>query len=516
METLRRVLARLAAEPTAELSDEDAAPLLAEGLVEPVGGFYALTHGVRLRGERPYLMTRGEYRQDIWPETDSLLDLLESVSPGRLLDMGTGTGILAVEAALRGHRVVATDIYKNTLELARFNARLNGIDNIDFRLGHLFEPARGEQFDLIVTVPHYTRACDQLRLETLRTGLDLVAPGGRLVVATPLEWERDQIPVVETLLRPMVERGASVTIQPIVSDVKRHWFTRAEGVPGLVSRHRFLITVEPAGGRLRVERPRDHLTEHFVPLSRLRLDGSAESSPRGPAVFDDAARLRELLAGLARGHLTLSGALPTGLLDACRFNRAPCVSLDRADGPAGAILDLDGNVRPCTHGGPIGRVDDSLASLLAKQRQRWIDTGVRRGCDTCEARTWCPRCLFPGALSEADYCDLMRASGATLPLLHRLLRLLPRIEARHLQVKLPPPPLPSAQQDARMKHVAARLGAMSCWILIADESRYCLASLLADGSDWLLDVDSRTAGAVESLLAGGVAPDDILESLGGA
>src|SRR5690242_4349894 len=98
-----------------------------------------------MHGPRLYLMTRGEYRQDLWPETDALLELLETAPPGRLLDMGTGTGVLAVEAAARGHRVTATDLYEKTLDLARFNAQLNDIDSIDFRQGHLFEPARGEK-----------------------------------------------------------------------------------------------------------------------------------------------------------------------------------------------------------------------------------------------------------------------------------------------------------------------------------------------------------------------------------
>src|SRR5262245_53386938 len=58
-------------------------------------------HRVRRRGDRVYVMEIGgvmEYHQDLWPETDSLLDVLEGASTGSLLDMGTGTGIVAVEA----------------------------------------------------------------------------------------------------------------------------------------------------------------------------------------------------------------------------------------------------------------------------------------------------------------------------------------------------------------------------------------------------------------------------------
>src|SRR5205823_659640 len=113
-------------------------------------------------------------------------------------------------------------------------------------------------------------------------------------------------------------------------------------------------------------------------------------------------------------------------------------------------------------------------------------------------------------------------------LLHRLLGLLPRIEARRLQVKLHrasqlvaatsrPPPSPL---DDRMMAVAARLRTMGCWILVADETRFLLANRLSDGDDWIVEVDRPTAAVVELLLEG-AAPievdglDQILENLGG-
>src|SRR5687767_6204013 len=82
-------------------------PLLEAGLVERIGDYLIGRHRVRRRAERFYLMDLGgaEYHQDVWPETDALLGALEAAPPGTLLDVGTGCGIVAIEAAARGHRV---------------------------------------------------------------------------------------------------------------------------------------------------------------------------------------------------------------------------------------------------------------------------------------------------------------------------------------------------------------------------------------------------------------------------
>ncbi|PPF32695.1 SAM-dependent methyltransferase [Rathayibacter sp. AY1A3] len=74
---------------------------------------------------------------------------------GRVLDLGTGCGIQALHASRHAEQVVATDISERALALASFTAALNGIENIEFRLGSLYEPVAGERFDHIVTNPPF-------------------------------------------------------------------------------------------------------------------------------------------------------------------------------------------------------------------------------------------------------------------------------------------------------------------------------------------------------------------------
>jgi hypothetical protein len=71
------------------------------------------------------------------------------------LDLGTGNGIQALLASAHSDSVVATDVNPRAIAFAKYNAALNDVENIEFRLGSLFEPAAGERFDLIVCNPPY-------------------------------------------------------------------------------------------------------------------------------------------------------------------------------------------------------------------------------------------------------------------------------------------------------------------------------------------------------------------------
>ena len=73
---------------------------------------------------------------------------------GSVLDLGTGSGLLALLAARRASRVVATDVVEGCVRCAWRNAILNGFEvEVDVRLGDLFAPVAGETFDLILTNP---------------------------------------------------------------------------------------------------------------------------------------------------------------------------------------------------------------------------------------------------------------------------------------------------------------------------------------------------------------------------
>lgn len=85
----------------------------------------------------------------------TLAEIVTPIEVDRALDLGTGCGIQALLIARHAASVVATDISVRALAFAELNALLNGVRNIEFRLGSMFQPVEGEAFDLIVSNPPF-------------------------------------------------------------------------------------------------------------------------------------------------------------------------------------------------------------------------------------------------------------------------------------------------------------------------------------------------------------------------
>ena len=79
------------------------------------------------------------------------------------LDLGTGQGFQAMQAAAHVKRVIATDVNHRALQLAATSCALSGITNVEFRFGSLYEPVAAEagEFDLIVSNPPFVIAPPQ-------------------------------------------------------------------------------------------------------------------------------------------------------------------------------------------------------------------------------------------------------------------------------------------------------------------------------------------------------------------
>ena len=117
-----------------------------------------------------------------------------------VLDLGTGTGALAVVAARRGATVTAVDVSRTAVAAAWLNTRCRGL-GVRVHHGDLGQPVAAERFDLIVSNPPYVpseraalprrglrRAWDagvdgRAFLNRLCTEIPrLLAPGGQLLL----------------------------------------------------------------------------------------------------------------------------------------------------------------------------------------------------------------------------------------------------------------------------------------------------------------------------------------------
>ncbi len=153
-------------------------------------------------------------------ETELLVEIAVEKPARCILDLGTGSGCLAIAVAreLPQAQVTAVDVSAAALDVARENAARHGVA-VRFLQGDWFAPLGGERFDLILANPPYVAEADphlargDVRFEprgALAAGLqglddirriaaaapDHLLPGGRLW----FEHGYDQAPAVAALL----------------------------------------------------------------------------------------------------------------------------------------------------------------------------------------------------------------------------------------------------------------------------------------------------------------------------
>ena len=180
--------------------------------------FYSLALEVRA----PMLVPR--------PETEHLVEVvLERVAnhPARILEIGTGTGCVAIALAKNAPEctLVATDVNPDALDLSRRNAARHGLESrIDWREGSLFDPIDADEapFDVVCSNPPYVEESDYPNLSaTIRLFEDrraLVAGPDGLFIIREIIGQAGEYLVPGGLLALELGLGQYTTVRQILID----------------------------------------------------------------------------------------------------------------------------------------------------------------------------------------------------------------------------------------------------------------------------------------------------------
>ena len=118
------------------------------------------------------------------PAEDSYLlaDNLEIKEGQSVLEIGTGSGIVAMYASRLTDRITVTDINFDACELARRNFEDNGIEGIEILSGTLFEPVENRKFDVILfNTPYLPTEDDDVIDDTINYAFDGGVNGRKVI-----------------------------------------------------------------------------------------------------------------------------------------------------------------------------------------------------------------------------------------------------------------------------------------------------------------------------------------------
>ena len=159
---------------------------------------------------------------------DALLTLVPEDPPGRLLDIGTGTGRVLELLAPRVRQAVGVDASKAMLALARSRLAQPGLAHCAVRLADMYRlPLADASFDTAVLqmVLHYAEDPAGAVAEAAR----VLRPGGRLIVIDLAPHGRDDLVVKRAHRWPGFSDAA---IHRLVTDSGLHPADNAQTIPG--------------------------------------------------------------------------------------------------------------------------------------------------------------------------------------------------------------------------------------------------------------------------------------------
>lgn len=217
--------------------------------MQHVGTDYARMEEVQAYDERMRKL------RDIDGEIRHALQMLNLQPHHTLLEIGTGTGSLAIAAAGLCRRVVAVDISPIMLQYASGKARAKGVNNVEFVHAGFLTFACDEPFDAAASQLALHHLPDFWKTVAMRRLAGMIRPGGRFFLQDVVySFDADGfVPAVEGWLADYASKAGPHRAEDAARHVRNEHSTMAWIMDGILQRAGFRIEKTAFLGKLFAE-----------------------------------------------------------------------------------------------------------------------------------------------------------------------------------------------------------------------------------------------------------------------
>ncbi|MDA8099499.1 MAG: class I SAM-dependent methyltransferase [Nitrospiraceae bacterium] len=204
--------------------------------MQQIGKDYGSIDEVEAYDER-----HGKFR-DVQRENEEILQLLAATSDHAIIEIGSGTGAFAIQAARRCSRVYAVDISRAMLAYTKAKAEKADISNIEYRhAGFLTYRHDGPPADALVTNTAFHHLPDFWKGIALERMHGMLKHGGLLYLSDVVFDQRNVLQNIDAFMTNL-ERLAGPGIRKDVEDhVQKEFSTYDWIIEGLLERAGFCV-----------------------------------------------------------------------------------------------------------------------------------------------------------------------------------------------------------------------------------------------------------------------------------
>jgi len=187
-----------------------------------------------------YDQRHGKFR-NVQKENDEILNVLAIRPDQVVIEIGTGTGAFALQAAKQCSKVYAVDISASMLEYAQAKAGKAGIGNVEFCRGGFLTYSPEQPVDVVVTNTAFHHLPDLWKGIALQRMNRMLKPGGQLYLSDVIFDSRNVLANIEQFIEKLEAVAGPDLRRDVEAHVRQEYSTYDWIMDGLLERANFRI-----------------------------------------------------------------------------------------------------------------------------------------------------------------------------------------------------------------------------------------------------------------------------------